>query len=99
SEFLVPWIRRQKEERATTLERWKFRRRVLSIATVVLLLGCGVLIWRTVTLSEKALEKKAVQDARLAEQNARRRTAFEEEQLAALQSEFSVIRSELAKKT
>lgn len=53
SEFLVPWIRRQKEEREQNAKFRKDILRVIAGAGVVLLVIGGALLWRTVDLKRR----------------------------------------------
>jgi hypothetical protein len=59
SEFLVPWIRRQKEERAQSAKLRKDVLKVLIGAGLVLLVIGGALLWRTIVLNRDQLVREA----------------------------------------
>jgi uncharacterized coiled-coil protein SlyX len=53
SEFLVPWIYRQKELREAMRERRTFRRRVFGIAALICLLSIAIVVWERQALSKE----------------------------------------------
>jgi DNA repair exonuclease SbcCD ATPase subunit len=55
SEFLVPWIFRQKELRESTRERGAFRRKVIGVSFLIFLLGVVAWAWQVKTFRETNL--------------------------------------------
>lgn len=74
SEFLVPWIFRQKELREAARDRGAFRRRLIVVSALIFLVGAGVWAWQVKTLRETALYQEL---AALQETSREERRGFE----------------------